>query len=331
MYNLELPGGEEITVREVRLRPLPNHRDQVQKIAKASITPKAFVHTADAIVQLGPSEASPENPRQAAWEMFGPIHDALTFLQQRDFRASEWWLHDSPECDEAPVTGGYSAGSWQVPYETKIKIVGDYSHALEKAVDLWSSNDEVEQKTGYWLACQWQHVSLRRFNVIQVSYITQWMAFEVLFNRWYHARESALKQRYENHRSLIKSRLRNAMSDIFQPLVESGEMLSCDYEYLESKLVNIRPSITHIASAFLESVGIGGISEPWLRKCQDIRSQIVHGPRTAKRAPDPHDMHNRKMVLRTLVIRYIMSLIGYAPKDWRPMEWVGDRYVPVDK
>ncbi len=313
MHNVEL--HKEIAIGPVRLVPLENHRQIIRRISSQRDKAKPFLYTADAIVALGASEDKPPNPRQAAWDRFWPVHNALSFLQQREFFVAWWHLHRDPDCGDHSINSGAHLCMATVPYETKIHVLGDYAKIVADAAALWQ-NEAVHDKTWFARAWTFQLLSLGD-HTVQTSYVKQWMAFETLFNRWCKKGEAVpedVKDVELGSHKFVETTIRPIIEGALNCLVLQGKLKQFQVKAVTNSFgAKVYGHAHQKAQAFLSSYNVTDVPSSWLQECAEIRNRIVHGDVSGE---DSNVLHWRTMRLRGLVNRYIMHLMGYAPKRW---------------
>ncbi|MGD9497155.1 MAG: hypothetical protein AB7Y46_12730 [Armatimonadota bacterium] len=320
MYNLELPA--EVTVGEVVLRPVGSYEDHRKRIASVQHTETPFVHTADAVVQLGDLSGVPASPFEDAWDRFWHVHQALRFLQQRDFRVSEWSLHREPRCIDPPERQGWHMAICNVPYNPKIQVAySQWADAIQCAARLWQ-DDETDSRTGFRYAIALQHASLDERLPVELRFLSQWIALESLSQRWVAGPDAHV--RIEHKVSSIDQQFHPFVRDALQPYVDQGMLNDEEADELARA---VRKSVFSKAwnrtAGFLQAIGVGDVSGSWLRRCLCIRNGLAHGRRLSAIyavwpdvADAPQDLSWRAKRLNDIVSRFIMSLMGYEPDSW---------------
>lgn len=318
VYNVELRG--EATVGSVRLVPVLTHWDARQAVQKQRHSDKPFVLTASAIVDIGEHAGKPENPRDIAGTALWPVVGAVEFLWQRDVRVSEWSLHQTASCQDEATSSGRSMTMCSIPHGQPIDIFWrDEEIAIQRTAQTWA-NDKLADRTNFRYAAAVQHASGIPFLPVEMQFVQQWLAFEVLFSRWCDTDDCGPKDLRIPDR-ILQRQVRPAVEEALAPLVAGGAlteeqsvglcgaMRSPIYQAAETK-----------ARAFLRSYGVNGFGAKWLQRCIGLRNHFLHGRRMYHLRPVGHygdiasEVSWRTRDTRRLVNRYIMHLVGCEPE-----------------
>jgi len=329
MHNVELDG--DITAGSVRLRPVETPEEMPEGEVPSATGWASFRHTADAIVDLGEREVTPTNAGKDAYELgkdawakFRPVHDALRFLEQHDFAVSRCTLHNTPECDDQPRAEEGLPLIWTVPTGSRIRLAlaERQEDVLEAAAEKWA-DDEIAETTRFEYAVNWQFASMSRWEPAEAQYIKQWIAFEILYNRWCDEAPDAPKDT-EIKPERVRNCVRKAVQEGLQDLVANGTISKKQAKAVKGAVHSVTRIEAHRkAKAFLTHYGVRDVGNEWLRECISLRNDLMHG-RTLTEAygklkaqpSRSQDVHSRILRLRELVNRYVMSLIGYEPNSW---------------
>ncbi len=321
IHNLDLGGP--VTLDALRIVPVMSCADSRKAVRNYQWTAEPFVHTADAIVNIGEHTDRPSNAYELAWSSLGPVIGAAEFLWQRDLRVSEWYVHGSDECGDEPAAKGYALAFCDVPYGPPVQVFGSEADALRAGAKLWADSDTAEQ-TAFRYAIALQHAGMGRFVLTQMEFLHQWMALEVLFNRWSDMPDSCVSDVVVAPE--VRKRLKTAVKEEADRLVAEGKLAGATAPRMSGFIrKRLTANAAEKAQAFLQHHAIGDVPKCWIRDCCELRNAIVHGRPLSewysKHPPEENDepyqdLHWRTLRVRELVNRYVMSLMGYEPRRW---------------
>jgi hypothetical protein len=321
MYNAELSGA--VTIGNVLLRPTEDHRAQRRRLSSLAHSQTPFWHTADAIVEVNGQPDGDQTVADVAYQQFWHIRGALEFLLQRDLRIAEWYVHHDPDCGDPAEGQGAHAVICNVPYNPAVQVhPAQRSDAIVAAARLWS-DEEADLLTGFRYAANLQHASLNRRLPIELQFLSQWIALESLTQRWHEGGRG--ERAIACAVGAVDRRFGSAVADSLQPYVDGGVITGQEQARMA---VEARRSVFTKAwartRAFLEAAGMGDVCACWLRRCLHIRDGLAHGhclsniyADWAETAEPGQDLGWRSKRVNDIVNRYIMSLVGYEPSDWR--------------
>ncbi|MEA3401927.1 MAG: hypothetical protein U9R79_11890 [Armatimonadota bacterium] len=321
LHNVPLPTDSD--VQDIQLRPRLPWYEARKAIEDAKHKGRPFVPTADAIVEVGASDQRPDNPwddleRCGFWD----LRDALQFMLQRDIPACHVYLHQTPDCSDEGIGPSSRLTISMVPYASHIQVLG-WAECLRDATRAWA-NDDLDARTDFRYAAKFQHVAKIPTIPLESMFIQQWIAFELLFNRWCEVEPDAPRD-LKISEGTVRREVRPAIEQALRPLVNSGHITEVEAEAL---VCDVRPKVFERAQvkavAFLDSLRIDDVPADWLRWCIRIRNTLVHGRSWRELYADERgdvedplvDMSTRVQQTRMLVNRAIMSFFGYEPEGW---------------
>lgn len=315
LYNL--PLREEVLLNRGRLVPTVPYREAADLIRKHRVR-NEFVSTAALIIGLDDQLATNKNPQEELWPDIGPVVSALEFLFQRHVGGYTWSIHQTPDCRDESECWGMHAHLLSVPDGPEIRVHGDQGSVIRDTVALWR-DDELAERTAFRYAFAIQLMAQADEVAFEIRYIQQWLAFEVLVQRWTDTDATAPRDVHIVDSAVRKAR--EAIRRSLQPLCECG-VLSTDQvtAVIGSVRSNIYRSIGEKAMAFLRGHGIDGIEREWLDECLQMRNDLVHGRSLTEiaermgREDASQEMHWRGMALNRIVNWFIMGLMGYRPR-----------------
>ncbi len=321
LYNA--PLTDEMDIRGIVLRPRLSWYEARRAVQDAQRTAWRYVATGDAIVHVGDAEDRPSDPWTALAEAgFWDMRDALHFILQRDVCAHEGFFHQTADCtDEAKGPVGWLTIN-RVPYASNIQTRSMESW-LRDAMSAWS-DDRLEEETGFQYAARFQHVVDMPGLLLETEFLQQWIAFELLLNRWCETEPTAPKT-VRISDGVMKRHVRPALKRALRELSVAGHITENEAKAL---VRDIRPRVfgnpDTKAEAFLQHIGVPDVPRTWLTWGSRLRNKIAHGHSWlqlyASERPtvgEPrHDLDFIRGQARLLVNRAVMGIVGYQPDAW---------------